>query len=269
MIGVIGCGTMAQAIVKGFHKKYPQEKFLTYTPSLTRAQELAREVQGNSTQNLKDFGEVKTIIVACKPQQLSSLAQELKAQQIDLKDKHLISILAATPIKTLQEKLGSSSVTRVMPNTPALIGQGMSLILHSEGLNHDQKDLVEKFFKACGEVVELEEEKIFDQVTTVSGSGPAYVFYFAQTMAQKLEEWGVDSKSAKKIVTQLFTGSSELMKEQQELPFEQLISNVTSKGGVTIEAVKSYRADHLDQLTSKALDAAFKRSEEIKKELGV
>lgn len=267
MIGVIGCGTMAQAIVRGFHQKHPQEKFLTYTPSFTRAQELAQAVQGSCTQNLKDFSQTETIIIACKPQQLGSLAQELKDHEVDLKDKQIISILAATSIQTLQSKLGSSYVSRVMPNTPALIGQGMSLILHGAEVGENQKQLVQKFFRACGEVVELEEEKIFDQVTTVSGSGPAYVFYFAQTMAQKLEQWGVDSQSAKKIVTQLFIGSSELMKEQQELPFEQLISNVTSKGGVTIEAVRSYQADHLDQLTSKALEAAFKRSEEIKKEL--
>ena len=104
-------------------------------------------------------------------------------------------------------------------------------------------------------------------MTTVSGSGPAYVFLFAETMANKLTDWGVDVNEAKRIAIELFIGSSELMKNQQDLSLSELIAKVTSKGGVTIEAVNSFKESEINSITSKALDAAYKRSIEIEKDL--
>lgn len=267
MIGVIGCGNMAQAIVKGYYKNNNSVEFLTYTPSFTRADELAREVNGAAAKELGELKRADSIVIACKPQQLDSLCESIKSAGLDLSHKHIISILAATPIESLKLKLAVSQVTRVMPNTPSLVGKGMSLLIHSIEVTDQQKDLVSDFFTSCGEVALMPNELTFDQVTTVSGSGPAYVFLFAQTMADKLVSWGVAEDEAKKIVIQLFCGSSELMKDQSENTLSELVDKVTSKGGVTIEAVKSYQADKLDQITSKALDAAFKRSEEMRENL--
>ena len=264
MIGVIGCGNMAEAIVKGFHQKNQNTKFLTYTPSFIRAEKLAKAVEGKSVQNLAELQVADTVIIACKPQQLNDLAINIKSSGLDLSQTHLISILAATPIEIISEKLNASKISRVMPNTPSLVGLGMSLVLHSSAINTEEKKLVNDFFHACGEVQELPNEKLFDQVTTVSGSGPAYVFLFAKTMADQLVSWGLNPESSKKIVTQLFRGSSELMKSQEDLSLDELISKVTSKGGVTIEAVKSFESDGLDKLTMKALSCAFARSEEMR-----
>ncbi len=267
MIGIIGCGNMGSAIIKGYYNKNNQMKFLTYDHTYDNAKKLADEVNGQVASTLGEISQADSIVIACKPQQLNTLVSDLAKANCDLSQKHIISILAATPITTLQQKLKASRVTRVMPNTPAMIGMGMSLVLHAAEVQQAEKELVNDFFSACGEVAQIPNEILFDQVTTVSGSGPAYVYLFAQTMAEKLVQWGVDAEQAKNIAIQLFRGSSELMHDQKDLSLDELIGKVTSKGGVTIEAVKSYRGNHLDQLTAKALDAAYERSEEIKREL--
>ena len=267
MIGIIGCGNMASAIVKGFYSKNNEVKFLTYTPSYTRAETLALEVNGEAVKELSGLSEAGTIVIACKPQQLGELAKSIEESSLELKDKYIISILAATSIETIQKKLNVSRVTRVMPNTPALIGEGMSLVIHGDNVLENEKEIVDEFFSSCGEIALMPSETIFDQVTTVSGSGPAYVFLFANTMAQKLASWGISEKLAKEIVIQLFKGSSDLMADQNGLTFEKLIANVTSKRGVTIEAVDSYKDSNLEEITSIALDAAYLRSVEIEKSL--
>ena len=266
MIGIIGCGNMAQAIVKGFHRKNANVDFITYTPSYTRAAKLANEVNGKAVKELSEVLAADTIVIACKPQQLNDLANKIAETQIDLSQKHIISILAATPIEQISKLLKVRSVTRVMPNTPAMLGEGVSLVLHSDAVSANQQALVSKFFEACGKVSVMKSEEEFDKVTTVSGSGPAYVYLFAKTMSDKLINWGLTEEQAREIVIQLFKGSSELMSVESNLSFDELISKVTSKGGVTIEAVNSYRENKLEDLTDKALESAFARSIELTRE---
>lgn len=267
MIGVIGCGNMAQAIVNGYHQKDSKVKFMTYTPSFTRADELARAVKGKAVKELSELTIAKTIVLACKPQQLNDLSHMVKNSDLNLKEKHIISILAATPIEALKNKLGAQKISRVMPNTPALIGEGVSLVIHSKEVTHKDKELVNKFFSACGEVQELKTEELFEKVTTVSGSGPAYVFLFAEALLTKLLNWGLNQEQARNIVNQLFIGSSHLMKNQKQDSLNEMIDKVTSKGGVTIEAINAFKKVGLSDITSSALDQAYARSMEIEREI--
>ncbi|HLT23025.1 MAG TPA: pyrroline-5-carboxylate reductase [Bacteriovoracaceae bacterium] len=263
MIGVIGCGNMASAIVKGIHAQFRQIKFYTYTPSFTRAENLATAVSGVAVKNLSDLNECEILIIACKPQQFKTLAQELKAK-VNLNKKLVLSIMAAISAKKIAEELDTQLITRVMPNTPALILEGVSLIYHSPQVPEDLQKRVESYFGACSRVHVLESEKLFDQTTVVTGSGPAYVFYFAKTMVDSLTQWGVAPDEAKKMVTQLFKGSASLMESKSNETLDELIDEVTSKGGVTIEAINSFKNANLESISQKALEAAYKRSEEIK-----
>ncbi len=263
MIGIIGCGNMANAIVRGFYSKDSSQKFLTYNPTKTAATTLANAVQGQACESLSDLRLVDSVLVACKPQQLNQLVEDLKAQGLSLNGKHIISILAAVPLAVLQAKLDCQTISRVMPNTPAVLGQGVSLIMHSEAVSDQQRDLTNRFFKSCGETISINDEILFDQVTTVTGSGPAYVFLFAQGMVEKLKAWGMDENQARLSVTQLFQGSAALMRSQSDLSLQELIDQVTSKGGVTIEAVKSYRQEGLEEITGRALSQAYRRSQEM------
>ncbi len=264
MIGVIGCGNMASAIVKGIHSKMPAEKFVTFTPSYTRAEKLASEVVGRAVKDLSGLKDCEALIVGCKPQQFEELAQNLQSIP-DLKEKYIISIMAAVPVQSITQKLGTEMVTRIMPNTPALLGEGVSLAFHSEKVSEKWRKRCESYFSACSKVYPLNDEELFDQVTTVTGSGPAYVFYFAKTLADNLVSWGVSEKESRGMVSQLFKGCARLMEENPDKPLGTLIDEVTSKGGVTIEAVKVYQQKELDEISKEALNAAVKRSQELRK----
>lgn len=266
MIGVIGCGNMAGAVVRGAHRADPRRKFLTYTPSHTRAEQLANDVGGKAVKDLSELAPAESIIIACKPQQFADLAADLEGK-FDLSQKHFISIMAALPLRTIQAKLGAKRVTRVMPNTPALFNKGVSLILHSDEVLSSEKETTESIFAACGSAHLMPDEESFDKVTTVSGSGPAYVFLFAKTMADQLESWGIDPRQAGDIARELFAGSARLMEEKKDLSLDELIAQVTSKGGVTIEAVNKYKERDLGGITAQALGAACARSRELIKDL--
>lgn len=262
MIGVIGCGNMASAIVKGIHQKKPEERFLTYTPSFTRAQTLAEAVKGEAVKELSDLRECDALIIGCKPQQFEELAANL-TKAFDLSGKYIISIMAAVPAVSVIDKLGSKMVTRIMPNTPALLGEGVSLAFHSKDVTESWRQKSYEYFSACSKVHILNSESLFDQVTTVTGSGPAYVFYFAKTLADNLKAWGVNESDSRAMVTQLFKGAAALMEASPDKNLGTLIDEVTSKGGVTIEAVKVYQEKKLDEISEEALKAAVKRSGEL------
>ena len=263
MIGVIGCGNMSSAIVRGMHKVYPNEKFVTYTPSFVRAEKLAQEVEGVAVKTLAELKGVETLIIGCKPQQFEELAQNLK--DIKLENPHVISIMAAVSIETIRKKLGYQSVTRFMPNTPSLFNEGMGLLIHADEVSEAQRSHILKLLSSVSKLQMLESEELFDRVTTVTGSGPAYIFYFAKNLCDELEKWGIDSVDAKKMVIQLFKGSTAMMENSKELTLSELVDQVTSKGGVTIEAIHKFKELNMDQMIAAALKAAYHRSIEITK----
>lgn len=265
MIGVIGCGNMASAIVRGIYSKYPANKFITYTPSFTRANALAKEVDGIAVKELKELHEVKTLIIGCKPQQFAALANDL-IKELDLENIHIISIMAAINVETISKKLNTKSITRIMPNTPVQFGEGINLFYHSDFVPEANKKNIEELFSSISKVYRMPDELTFDKVTTISGSGPAYIFYLTQLLAENLEAWGIDSSSSSEMAIQLLKGSVLLMENRGQDSLSELVDKVTSKKGVTIEAMDSFKESHLDDIMKKALKAAFKRSEEMTKE---
>jgi pyrroline-5-carboxylate reductase len=265
MIGVIGCGNMAQAIVKGMKNEFQNLNFLTYTPTYTRAKSLAKDVQGRAVKELSEMAAADILIIACKPQQFNDLVQQLKGL-FDLSQKHIVSIMASISIESIMSRLAADKVTRVMPNTPSLLQEGISLIYHNESVDQSERDKIEKYFSACSKIYPMESEKTFDEVTTITGSGPAYVFEFAKSLMKKNNSFGVDEGTSQEMIVQLFRGALALMEKNQDKPLQELIDQVTSKGGVTIEAIKMYREKELDHITSQAIDKAIARSHELSKD---
>jgi pyrroline-5-carboxylate reductase len=251
---------MAQAIVKHVHKKDTSINFVTYTPSFTRAKELADVVKGKAVKDLNELQDITFFLIACKPQQFKELA--IKLQPLLNNDSHVVSIMAAVGIDSISRLLGTKNVTRVMPNTPTAVGEGVSLIYHAQAVPLAKANNVISFFELCSEVIPVVDDMEMDLATVVAGSGPAYLYEFARGMADYLEVKGIDKDRSKAIVDQLFLGSSALMKQSTQT-YQQLIDAVTSKGGVTIEAVETYRKMKLSGITENALDAALERSEEI------
>lgn len=258
MIAVLGCGNMASAIVKGFHQHSPELDFLTYTPSKTKALELSQVVKGKVMNSLDEINQCEIALIGCKPQQFSDLAEQLKNVLVN-KNIHFVSMMAAIDIETISKKLNTKNITRIMPNTPILFGEGVTLMTHHQSVSADEQNFIENLFKAVGTLYLIDDEKKFDQTMTVTGSGPAYVFLFAKTMIDKLTSWGIDEKSAKEMTINMFSGSVKMMKNSN-VDLSTLIAQVTSKGGTTIEAIRIYEENRLDLITDEALEAALKRS---------
>ena len=263
-IAVIGCGNMASPVVEAIYKDNQNIEFHTYTPSQTRAIELSKKVNGIHHSSLNTFpSNICFWLLAFKPQQLSAFAQ---ANSKFLTDKNIISILAATPISTLEKQLNTKFVTRVMPNTPSLHGEGIELILHSENVIEKNRILINKMFESCGFVYNVSSEDQFENMTTITGSGPAYVYEFALAYQEKLLQFGVEKDVARKLVVQLFKGSAILMENSSD-HLQLMIDKVTSKAGVTIEAIDYLREQGLENTVSESLNKAIARSKKITQEL--
>lgn len=207
-------------------------------------------------------------ILAVKPGDVAGVARRL-AEKSGSSAKDILIISLAAGIKAEEIKgffnKEAVSVIRVMPNTPALVAQGMSALQSDTGASKENIELAENIFSLMGEVVLIEGDK-FDAVTALSGSGPAYFFYIAEIMSAYAQSAGFSEKQADIIAFQTMLGAATLMKKEHEKDgksFTRLKKEVTSPGGTTEAAVKSMEKNNLGGIFKKALDAALSRSKEI------
>ncbi|AYF43981.1 MULTISPECIES: pyrroline-5-carboxylate reductase family protein [unclassified Halobacteriovorax] len=265
-IAVIGCGNMAGAVVRAMNDSNKEGiEFLTFTPSKTRAIELAKEVGGSVLENLEDVAKADYIMIGCKPQQFSELAKMLEG--VDLSEKVIISIMAGIGQLKVSELLSAPKVIRLMPSLPMEHGEGICLLHYSPAVEDSEKDFLSTILKKNSMLFELENEDAFDQVTVVSASGPAYIYYFMAAMEKTLGEWGVKKEDQRALVAQLFRGSAKSALQKSDMDLEDMIGQVTSKKGVTIEAIDRFRRDELSSGIQAGLEQAANRSFEIKKSL--
>ncbi len=259
---VLGCGNMAQAIIKGLHKENAPFQFFTYTPSIIKAQALAKDVDGVFVEGLSDLGEFDYYMIACKPQQLGDLACDLN-NQIS-KDAVIVSILAGTTVSTLEKTFSNNKIVRIMPNTPGLVGLGVNAFYFSDEVSIQSKNLLVESFKKFSEVFSFDEESKIDKITGFSGSGPAYIFEFARIMIEKMKTMGIEDEVAANMVKHTFLGASKLMVDSEDDP-ETLRNKVTSNKGVTYEALKVFKNENIENIFDRALDAAYNRTLELSK----
>jgi len=265
-IGFIGFGKMAQAIVKGmlFSKKYSSKKISAYdvdVKTLVLGCKKYKIGKENSNQNI--LNKKRIIILAVKPQNLSEVLESLKT---NITSNHLIiTIVAGVSINKIQQLLGiKCSVVRVMPNTPALIGEGAAGYAFSREVKAKDKILTQNILATiCKIMINVPESEI-NKVTALSGSGPAYVFYFAEAMLEAARQMKFDLKEAKKLIAQTFIGSAMLLIKSEEGP-EVLRRNVTSKGGTTESAITTMEAKAVKDSFIKAIILAKERADELGK----
>lgn len=264
-IAVLGCGNMASQLVIQMHKANKNIQFFTYTPSKTKAKILADKVNGHLVNSLSEFNidEIDYWLVGCKPQQVKDLAEDFHGQ---LENKIIVSMLAATNINKISTLFKTDNIIRIMPNTPIGLGQGITLVNVSKNLNQTKKENFINTLKDGSYIIETKSENEIDELTVFSGSGPAYIFNFAYSLEKKLVSMGYEEVMARELINKLFVGSSMLMKESS-LSLTELITQVTSKGGVTIEAIKTYRLKDLDGISSLAIDNALLKTYEITRSL--
>lgn len=236
-IGFIGCGNMGRAMMGGIIDSeivkaediYVSDLFV---PSLERAKE---DYGVNTTSNNKEVAEkVDVLFLSVKPNILSKVAEEIKG--IVKKDAIIISIIAGKTIKDLEECFGDNfKIVRTMPNTPALVGEGMSAICPNKNVVQEEAELVTRIFSSFGKV-EILPESLINAFVSVSGSSPAYIFMLIEAMADAAVRDGIPRDKAYKIAAQAVLGSAKMVLETGKHP-GQLKDMVCSPAGTTIEAV--------------------------------
>lgn len=198
------------------------------------------------------------IIFCVKPQDFATCVEGLGE---DLSERLVISIMAGVSLKTLMEKTGAMQVVRSMPNLPLQVGKGFTAWVCSKAVK--EKEFLKSIFAAIGEEMELSEEDKLDAITALSGSGPGYFFYFCEILEAKAKEWGFSEEEAQKIVRATFVGSAKLLETGEKSATEWKLA-VKSKGGTTEAALSRLEADGFDVLMKGALEAAKKRSQELR-----
>jgi len=264
-IGFIGSGNMAEALIKGIIAAglYRAEDVMISDVRGERLEELAREYKVREVEsNTALVGGADVVVLSVKPQNMDEVLNEIKGT---LKDGVVvISIAAGITTSKIAAALGEVPIIRVMPNTPALVGEGASA-LFAKNVSGEAMALAMKVFSAVGKAVVVDSEELIDAVTAVSGSGPAYFFLLAEEMIKAAEKLGLDEATAKELVLQTAKGAA-LLAEQADGRGEtaaQLRHKVTSPGGTTEAALKVFSEQEFGELVSKALTAARNRSKEL------
>ena len=265
-IAFIGGGNMASAIIGGLLRQGLPAAQVEVVEPFGEAREKLQAQFGIRAQELAGAALARATLVvwAVKPQTFKDAAAQARPHVASA--LHL-SVAAGIRSDSITRWLGTERIVRSMPNTPALIGKGTTALYARPGVSHDDKARVEAVIATTGDSVWVDEEAHLDAVTALSGSGPAYVFFFLEAMTQAGMEMGLSREQAYKLSVGTFTGASELARASDDPP-EVLRQRVTSKGGTTYAAITSMEQDRVNALFVKALHAARERARELGDEFG-
>jgi len=262
-IAFIGGGKMGEAIIKAIIKRKVCSAKDISVSDVSKSRRLYLKKQYGvavTADNKKAVPGVDVIVLAVKPQNIDEVLADLNG---NFKLRQLIlSIAAGVKINKIQEGTGHRSIVRAMPNTPAQIGLGMSGWTAARGVTDRQKLRAKKILGAMGKEIYFGSEKYLDMVTAISGSGPAYVYLFAESLIEGAVGLGLKQKDAEKLVIQTVLGAAQMMDKTGKAPAE-LRRDVTSKGGTTERAIKVLEENKLAGIVSKAVKAAYERAKEL------
>ncbi len=266
-VAFIGAGNMARAVIAAMVKQgYPAENIIAANRSSPKLEALQAEFGIQvTTDNIHAAQVADVIVLAVKPQLMADVCLDLIAKAPEIQEKLFVTVAAGLPVTKYESWLGDIRMVRAMPNTPAQVGLGVTGLYPSRCSNYE-KSFVDQLFSPCGLTVWLETEDKINDIIALTGSAPAYFFYFMQAMQQVGEELGFSAEQARAMVLQTASGAAALAQDSG-LPFVQLREQVTSKGGTTHEAIESFRRDGLEQSVKTAMFAAIHRAEELAKTL--
>ncbi len=261
-IGFIGCGNMGSAILKGilFNKIASPKQIVIFDADASKMNLIAKQFgvrKASSNQEVIRHSQV--ILLAIKPQEFSKVAAQIRRE---LKENHLvISILAGTPIVKIKKHLGAhAQISRAMPNLGAVVSEGITAVTSR---NRQARSLTSAIFSGCGKVIQLE-ERYFDWVTAVSGSGPAYFFLLMELLSQVAQKGGLSKSSADLLAIQTAAGAARLAQTSSARPAE-LRHMVTSKKGTTEAALQYLSKKNFGPIFIEAVHQAMKRAKQLSK----
>ena len=262
LIACIGGGNMAQAIVFGLLKQvYPADKIIVCDPNEEKRDLFAQKGVHTSTDNVAAVAQAEVVLLAVKPQVLAEVCSPLSA--VDFSDKLLISIAAGISVARLTALLPTAkAVVRVMPNTPALVGEGMAGLFADQNTSENDRTFAQDLLSAVGKTLWVASEEHMHAVTA-SGSSPAYFFQFLEAMQQSLIDMGLSANNARELVQQAMLGSAKMVVENPQLGLSTLRQNVTSKGGTTAAALNVLNQHQFNDIVQLAMQACVARSKEM------
>lgn len=262
-ITIIGGGAMGSALVAGILKNefIDATRITVCDPSNDSLKRLATQHKiKTSCDTDKNIAHAEWIILAVKPQVMSEVLKSIKPHLNP--DQIVISIAAGVALTTMVKALAHDRVVRIMPNTPAQVGCGMSAWIATEGITDGDKQLIREFLKSLGEEIELRSDDEIDKATAIHGSGPGYIFYMLEALQQAGIDLGFSRDIATKLAVQTLYGSGVLARESGTEP-AKLREQVTSKGGGTEAALNVLNDEHVREDFIKAVQAAYTRYQEL------
>jgi pyrroline-5-carboxylate reductase len=268
-LSFIGAGNMAEALARGLieNKVFKSAELIAsdVDPARRRKFKGALKIEV-TTDNLKLLNSSRAVLFAVKPQTIDAVLTELgradegTSRKGGLGSKLFISIAAGVTLDRLERALGGRArVIRVMPNAPAMVGQGMAALVRGRNATRADEAFALKIFRAVGDAVALKDEAMLDAVTALSGSGPAYVYLFAKSLADAAVAQGLPAELALRMALKTIRGAEENMR-RSPMAAAELIRIVASPGGTTEAALKQLGADAFSDIVARAIQAAAERS---------
>ena len=262
---IIGGGNMGLTFARSFLATHIviAENMYILEKSIEKAEELKKQQIGSIHGEPDNYiSEADLIILAVKPQDSQELFTRVKpyvdSQQV------ILSIMAGVKISTISEQLGTNKVVRAMPNLPAQIGFGMTVYTSSNEVTRIELVTVQNLLNATGKSIYVEDEGLIDAATAISGSGPAYVFYFMQKLIESAVGMGFNQSEAEMLSFQTFRGAVELF-NKYDFTCQEWISKVSSKGGTTEAAINTMQAHQTGEHFKDGVAAALNRARELSK----
>ena len=256
-LGFLGAGNMAKAIARGIIKSNILEanNVIMSDPNVTGEVDGIKVINDNAV----IFNDCEYVLLAIKPQVFNEIASSFK----DAKVKNIITIMAGVKMAKIKAILPNANVIRIMPNLPASVGAGMAGIAKDNDASKEANEFTEAIFKSVGDAIFVNEADL-DAVTAISGSGPAYVYYFIQSMIKAGIKNGLTEEQSKRLTLQTFVGAVEMVKNSND-SLDIMIDRVCSKGGTTIQAIDTFRGYDLESKIIEGIDKCKNRSEELSK----
>ncbi len=266
-IGFIGAGNMGSCLISGLLKQgYAPENLWVCDHHAEIGQRMAALWGIHNTNNTAELAEnVDVIVLAVKPNSMQAAINSFASR---LPTHHPLILSIAAGISTTQIAkwlIAPCPIARAMPNTPALLGQGMTGLFATDAVNSTQRDLLSQLFSAVGEIVWLTNESEMDIVTALSGSGPAYFFYFMECLIEAAKAQGLAVEIARKLTFQTALGAAEMVLHTEDSVHE-LRQKVTSKGGTTEQGINTLKDGKMAELLQQMLDSATKHSKTLREQ---
>jgi pyrroline-5-carboxylate reductase len=260
-IAFVGAGVMAESMIAGLLKNalVPAEHVVASHPRADRRQRLQERFGIFTTESNRDASHgADLVLLTIKPQVLQAVMRQLSGSL--LPQQVVVSVIAGAPIDVLVNGLGHQAVVRVMPNTPAQVGQGMSVWSTTPGVTESQRLRVQAVLRALGEELWVDEEKYVDMATALSGTGPTYVFLVMEALIDAGVHMGFPRRIAEQIVLQTVSGSVAFARDSGK-HMAELRNMVTSPGGTSAEAIYQMEKGGLRTVLSRAVYAAYQRTQ--------